>query len=48
VVELGHQRGERTPWTKTVGTCHRFPHLPQPPAHGPYQPAATGAGSPKR
>ena len=24
VVELGSQRGERTPWTKTVGTCRQL------------------------
>jgi hypothetical protein len=24
VVELGHRRGERTPWAKTVGTCHKL------------------------
>ena len=24
VVELGYQRGERTPWAKTVGTCHKL------------------------
>jgi transposase len=24
VVELGHQRGERTPWSKTVGTCNKL------------------------
>ena len=23
VVELGHQRSERTPWAKTVGICHK-------------------------
>jgi transposase len=24
VVELGYQRGERTPWAKTVHTCHQL------------------------
>ena len=24
VVERGHQRGERTQWAKTVGTCHKL------------------------
>jgi hypothetical protein len=24
VVELGYQRGERTPWAKTVGTCQKL------------------------
>ncbi len=24
VVELGYQRGERTPWAKTVRTCHKL------------------------
>jgi hypothetical protein len=24
VVELGHRRGERTPWAKTVDTCHKL------------------------
>ena len=24
MVELGHQRGERTPWAKTVGTCNKL------------------------